>query len=178
MSKKSIYDKNLKVLRSDAYLGTFSFLFSEICQRFLASNKDCNLDQELIALGEKIGAKFLDLIILREKNYKREIKHIEMLKFVQSTVWKHIFGKPADSLEKIKDSDTGFKIVDSNLNFIQFASPHPIFHVGSFAAGIIQGLLKVANFPCEIQVSDGNSEGEIFFFIELSRDVITREAKI
>jgi hypothetical protein len=37
-------------------------------------------------MGENIGVRVLELLNLREKNLKREVKHIEMLKFVQNTV--------------------------------------------------------------------------------------------
>lgn len=44
-------------------------------------------------MGKQVGLKVIDLIILREKNYKREVKLLNILLFVRSTVWKviHIF---------------------------------------------------------------------------------------
>lgn len=177
MNQKSIYERNLRNSRQDLSISSFSYLLSEICQRFLAANKDCNLDLELSKVGEKIGGKYLDLVVFREKLYKREIKHVEMLKFVQGILWKNLFGKAADSLEKIIDSDTSYKLIDKCMSYLQYSSPHPNFHIGSFVAGIIQGVLKVSSFPCEVTVMEGNSECEVFFFIEFTRDVLARESK-
>lgn len=42
-------------------------------------------------MGKQVGIKVIDLIVLREKNYKREIKLLNMLLFIRSTVWKVIF---------------------------------------------------------------------------------------
>jgi len=41
-------------------------------------------------MGKHVGVKMIDLIVLREKNYKREVKLLNMLLFIKSTVWKVI----------------------------------------------------------------------------------------
>ena len=43
----------------------------------------------LTDLGYQVGNKMLDLIFLREKQqYKREVKLINMLTFIKTSVWK------------------------------------------------------------------------------------------
>jgi len=42
----------------------------------------------LSEVGKQVGLKVVDLIILREKNYKREIKLLHILLFIRSVVWK------------------------------------------------------------------------------------------
>lgn len=39
-------------------------------------------------MGKQVGLKTIDLIVLREKNYKREVKLLNILLFIKSTVWK------------------------------------------------------------------------------------------
>ena len=41
----------------------------------------------------------LEVLVVREKNGKREIKLIDVLYFLHSTAWKSLFGKAADFLE-------------------------------------------------------------------------------
>lgn len=41
-------------------------------------------------MGKQVGLKTIDLIVLREKNYKREVKLLNILLFIKSTVWKVI----------------------------------------------------------------------------------------
>lgn len=50
--------------------------------------------------GYTLGVRLLELISYREKNNKRETKLVNMLTFIAYTVWKVLFGKTADSLEK------------------------------------------------------------------------------
>lgn len=55
-------------------------------------------------MGYRIGTRVLEMLIWRNENTsktpKREIRLLPVLLMVQSQVWKAIFGKPADGLEK------------------------------------------------------------------------------
>lgn len=42
----------------------------------------------LSEFGQQVGIRMLDLLIVREKNGKREIKLLQILIFIKSTVWK------------------------------------------------------------------------------------------
>ncbi len=66
------------------------------------AQKKRNVELELIKMGESIGVRMFELIYCREKRLKKETKHIEMLQFISSTVWKSIFGKNADGLTTAK----------------------------------------------------------------------------
>ncbi|KAH9366694.1 hypothetical protein HPB48_021193 [Haemaphysalis longicornis] len=47
-----------------------------------------NLAPRLSELGFHVGQRVLDLLAVREKNYKRETKLLNILLFVKSSVWK------------------------------------------------------------------------------------------
>jgi trafficking protein particle complex subunit 5 len=47
----------------------------------------------------------LELIVWRERNSKRESRIIGVLHFINSTVWKTLFGKAADSLQRSTDNE-------------------------------------------------------------------------
>lgn len=47
----------------------------------------------------------LELIVWREKNSKRETRILGILQFIHTQVWKTLFGKTADSLEKSREHD-------------------------------------------------------------------------
>lgn len=53
--------------------------------------------------GKFIGERLLDVIFLRERGYKRETKLLATLIFIKSTIWKNLFGKEADKLERSND---------------------------------------------------------------------------
>jgi len=85
MNKKtSIYDRPLKP-RPEINLSTFSFLFTEIIQYFLEKDKD-KFEENLHQLGTTIGPRLYEFIIAKDKNYKKENKHLEILKIIHSSV--------------------------------------------------------------------------------------------
>ena len=47
----------------------------------------------------------LELTVWREKGAKRETRVLGMLYFINTTIWKSLFGKQADSLQKGTDND-------------------------------------------------------------------------
>jgi hypothetical protein len=54
-------------------------------------------------LGYRVGLRLFELLCWRDRAVKRETKHLQMLIFIHSVVWKTLFGKQADSLEKSND---------------------------------------------------------------------------
>lgn len=82
-------------------MSAFCFLFSEYIQYSLTrENGICKLENRVSDVGYSIGTKILELITFREKTMKRETTVIGILSFISYTVWKILFGKNADSLEK------------------------------------------------------------------------------
>ena len=59
----------------------------------------------LAEAGHSVGFRFLELVIAREKPGKRDVKVLQVLQTVSSTMWKAMFGKAADALEKSRDND-------------------------------------------------------------------------
>jgi hypothetical protein len=58
------------------------------------------LERRLEASGYGVGLRVLELLAVRARDYKRETKLMPMLQFVSTVVWKALFGKAADSLER------------------------------------------------------------------------------
>ena len=70
------------------------------------------LERRLEATGYSVGLRVLELLAYRSREYKRETKLMNVLQFVSTTVWKALFGKAADSLERSIDHADEFMIVD------------------------------------------------------------------
>lgn len=110
--------------------------------------------------GYAVGVRILELISFREKNFKREQKIEGMLSFISYTIWKVLFGKHADSLEKNNDSndqcnvhinskDSDIIIENQPLNITKFISiPKDYSNMtsSSYVAGIIEGVLDASDF--------------------------------
>lgn len=100
-------------------LSYFAYLFSEMVQ-YHQNRVDSisELERRLEGSGYSIGLKVLELLAYRHAKcnindgYKREIKMMNVLQFISTTVWKSLFGKVADSLERSIDHSDEFMIVD------------------------------------------------------------------
>ncbi|RDD47813.1 Trafficking protein particle complex subunit 5 [Trichoplax sp. H2] len=102
----NILEKPLSKGRGEINLSTFAFLFSELvqyCQNRSSSVVD--LQQKLASLGHHVGTRILDALYLRERGSKRELRLLQALIFVKTTVWKSCFGREADKLELSNDDE-------------------------------------------------------------------------
>jgi len=104
-----IVERNLnKTKGAEVGLGAFAFLFSEMlqyAQRRVHGIQD--LERKLNDFGYRVGTRLLELIVWRDKNSKRETRVLGILYFIHTTVWKTLFGKQADTLEKSTEIENG-----------------------------------------------------------------------
>lgn len=87
-------------------LSAFAFLFSELvqyCQNRVESISD--LEKKLEEAGYGIGQRLIELIGCRDRLTKRETRLVNMLQFVSNVVWRHLFNKGADNLEKSMENE-------------------------------------------------------------------------
>eukprot|EP00918_Siedleckia_nematoides_P098244 GHVU01215058.1.p1 GENE.GHVU01215058.1~~GHVU01215058.1.p1 ORF type:complete len:155 (+),score=23.75 GHVU01215058.1:67-465(+) len=129
-------------------------------------------------MGYQVGTRMLDVLILREKSYKREIKLIHMLVFIKSNVWKNLFGKEADKLEQATDDERTFYIVEKEPLVNKFISvpKDKGVNCASFAAGIIEAVLNGSNFPAK--VSAIWYKGMTYYVIKFEESVIARDKMV
>jgi hypothetical protein len=95
----------------------------------------------------------LELVNYREKNTKRETKILYILQFINSTVWKALFGKSADSLEKSTDSQDEYMISENEpiiTKYISVPKEMSSLNCGSFTAGIVESILDASQFPAKV----------------------------
>ena len=94
-------------------LSAFAYLFSEIVQ-YHQNRVDSisELERRLETTGYAVGLRVLELLACRSRDARREVKLMNVLQFISTTVWKALFSKPADSLERSIDHADEFMIVD------------------------------------------------------------------
>lgn len=91
----------------------FGLVFSELVQYHQSRvTSISDLERRLEQAGFGIGAAVLEAVSAREKVTKRETSVLGILSLVAGPVWKHLFGKAADSLEKSVDGDA-YMLYDS-----------------------------------------------------------------
>ena len=84
---------------------------------------------------------------------KRETRLMSILHFVSSSVWKSLFGKSADSLERSIDHDDEFMIVDYEpitSTFVSVPSDLGQLSADAYLSGIIAGVLDGAGFSARV----------------------------
>ncbi len=92
--------------KGDVSLSAFAFLFSELVQ--YSQNRVesiADLEEKLADCGYSIGIRAIEMVGLREKLVKREIRIVNMLQFICNVVWKSIFNKAADNLERSTENE-------------------------------------------------------------------------
>jgi len=166
--------------------GAFAFLFSEIVQysQTRVSNVS-ELERKLADVGFDVGVRMLELLVHRDKAGKREVRILGILSFLHTNVWKSLFGKTADSLERGTSADDEYMISDHDLLVNRYISvPRDMGHLncGSFAAGIVEGVLKSAGFPARVTAHsvaiEGSSRPKTTILVKFEPEVIARDERL
>eukprot|EP00551_Chaetoceros_affinis_P003688 CAMPEP_0203646416 /NCGR_PEP_ID=MMETSP0088-20131115/13001_1 /ASSEMBLY_ACC=CAM_ASM_001087 /TAXON_ID=426623 /ORGANISM="Chaetoceros affinis, Strain CCMP159" /LENGTH=131 /DNA_ID=CAMNT_0050503629 /DNA_START=294 /DNA_END=689 /DNA_ORIENTATION=- len=74
---------------------------------------------------------------------------MSILQFISTSVWKHLFGKGADSLERSIDNADEYMIFDNNPITSTFLSSHQI-SADAYISGIIAGICEGAGFTARV----------------------------
>uniref|UniRef100_A0A914EII2 Trafficking protein particle complex subunit 5 n=1 Tax=Acrobeloides nanus TaxID=290746 RepID=A0A914EII2_9BILA len=194
----SILDKSLSKGKAEVNLSSFALLFAEMIR--YAQNKVNSVEElqaKLAEYGRFVGVRLLDLIVLREKSYKRDVKLLNMLMFVKVTVWKSLFNKEADKLERSNDdpltvwkslfNKEADKLERSNDDpckyfliekdplvntYISLPKDNTKLNCAAFIAGIVEAFLTESNFPCKVSAHWHKGTA---YMIEFDQEVIARE---
>jgi trafficking protein particle complex subunit 5 len=140
--------------------------------------------------GHPIGLKLLDLLLYREpaRSQLRPLHIIALLQFITTVLWRHLFSKAADSLEKSANPETPdeYMISDNEPLVNQYISvPKEMsqLNCAAFVAGIIEGCCDGAGFPARVTAhSVGKGEegelwpGKTVFLVKFQPEVVEREA--
>ena len=180
----NIVDRPLPKGKSEVSLSAFSFLFSELVQyhRTRASSI-AELEQKLSEAGEGVGSRMLEVLAYRDKSNRREIRLQGILHFINTNVWRCLFGKVADSLEIYNDDE--YVLGDKSLVVNRYISVPKDFgdlNCGAFAAGVVKGVLVDAGFPAEVSAYyaevDGQRLPKTNILMKFAPEVMEREKRL
>ncbi|OWF47284.1 trafficking protein particle complex subunit 5-like [Mizuhopecten yessoensis] len=177
--KSSNLDKPLGRGKPEVNIATFALLFSEIVQ--YSQNRVYSvseLQNKLSDMGQHVGSHLLDLLFVREKGYKREVKLLNMLLFIKNNFWKTLFGKQADTLEHSNDDERTYYIIEAEHlvnKFISVPKDKGKLNCAAFTAGIIEAILNGANFPAKVTA---HWHKGTTFMIEFDESVIIRDKMV
>ncbi|KAI9189165.1 Trafficking protein particle complex subunit 31 [Blastocladiella emersonii ATCC 22665] len=184
---RSILDRNPNRLRNtDMSLSAFGFLFSELVQYSQRSAKGVqDLERMLNLVGYRVGQRFLELLVARDKGgAKREIRLLQVLLYINTNVWKALFGKSADTLEKSSENDDEYMISDNDLlvnRFVSVPKEMSQLNTGAFVAGVMEAILDGSGFPARVTAHTVPIDGfpmRTTILIKFDPKVIEREKRM
>ncbi|KAF4347924.1 hypothetical protein G4B88_007834 [Cannabis sativa] len=202
----NVLDKPLSKGKQEVSLSAFAFLFSELVQ-YNQTQVDniAELERRLEDAGYSVGARVLELLCHRDKVYcvlsivnegalltlqgnRRDTRLLGILSFVHTTVWKVLFGKAADSLEKGTEHEDEYMITKLTncylltYRFISIPKDMGTFNCGAFVAGIVRGVLDSAGFPAVVTAHfvpiEGQQRPRTTILIKFAEEVLRREARL
>ncbi|KAF2260383.1 trafficking protein-like protein particle complex subunit 5 [Lojkania enalia] len=190
-NKKTIYDRNLnRSKNAELSRAAFAYLFIEMISYAQRRVRDVNdLEKRLNNQGYPLGLRLLDLLLSRSSNPLASIRPtriLPLLQFIAQTLWRHLFGRPADALERSESDPGQYMLYDNEPLVNQYISlPREMsqLNCAAYVAGIIEGVCDGAGFATEgvtahsVGDQDGAKmwPGKTVFLIKFKPDVLERE---
>jgi hypothetical protein len=75
----------------------------QYCQNRVESIAD--LEEKLENCGYGVGIRIIELLGIREKLTKRETRVVNILQYISSSLWRSLFNKVADNLERSTENE-------------------------------------------------------------------------
>ncbi|KAI9208674.1 NO signaling/Golgi transport ligand-binding domain-containing protein [Polychytrium aggregatum] len=183
MKKPNILERSLqKSKNAEINLSAFTFMFSEMIQY---SQKRVHgiqdLEKKLSDYGYRVGIRVLELSAWREKSGRRETRVLPILYFITGPIWKMLFGKQADSLEKGTENEDEYMISDNEpilSKFISIPREMSLLNPSAFVGGIVEAILDGSQFPCRVTAHSTPIEGfplHTTILIKFDKSVMQRE---
>lgn len=200
--RKTIYDRHLNRTRTaDLSRAAFAYLFNEMityAQRRVTGIAD--LEKRLNLQGYPVGLKLLDLLAYRSATpvastggaaagALRPTRVLPLLQFISTTLWKHLFGRAADALERSQDNADEYMVTDNEPvvnGYISVPKEMSQLNCAAYVAGIIEGVCDGTGFFARVtahSVAEEEGEGggpvvwpgKTVFLIKFREDVMERE---
>ncbi|KAI8868008.1 TRAPP I complex, partial [Ramicandelaber brevisporus] len=146
-----------------------------------------DLEKALSDHGKQVGSRLFEVLALRERSIKRETKVLNVLYFLQATVWKSLFGRAADSIEKSTSSEDEYMIIDADPLVTRYVNvPREMggaLSCAAFVAGIIEAIMTASLCPCVVTAHTVPIEGKrqpnrTVYLIKLDQEVMNREQQL
>lgn len=149
--------------------------------------------------GYPLGLKLLDLLLYRSPvpfssgtaaaQNLRPTRILPLLQFISTTLWRQLFGRPADALERSSENKDEYMITDNDPlvnTYISVPKEMNQLNCAAYVAGIIEGVCDGCGFFSKVTAhSVGEEEGagaggqmwpgKTVFLVKFNPDVMERE---
>ncbi|KAJ1817928.1 protein particle complex subunit [Coemansia sp. RSA 2598] len=171
--------------RDKVSLNAFAFVFAEIIrysQNRVLGIQD--LEAKLSEIGKRVGVRVFELTMWREKNVHRESRVLQTLVFLNTVVWRALFDKQADSLERSTESDDEYMITDNEpaiLKYISVPKEMASFSPGAFISGIVEAIAECCQCPARVTSHVVPADGmplRTVILLKFDKEVMEREKRL
>ncbi|KAL5486700.1 hypothetical protein EMCRGX_G019216 [Ephydatia muelleri] len=171
----TVYDKVLpNKPKAEVNLSSFAFLFSEMVQYSHGRvSSQTQLHEKLSDFGYHVGFRMIDVLCLREKQPKRETRLVNMLWYIQKSLWRTLFGKEADRLEQATAQESTYEPLVNK--FVSVPKDQSNLTCAAFIAGIIEGYLNGSQFPCKVRAFAIKEQTTHAFEIKFEDSAVSRD---
>jgi trafficking protein particle complex subunit 5 len=144
--------------------------------------------------GYPLGLRLLDLLLTRttpQPSPHRPVRIFGLLQFITTNLWKSLFGRPADALERSASNPSEYMISDNEPlvnGYISVPREMSQLNCAAFVAGIIEGVCDGAGFRTagvsahwaggDGEGTSGQKEmwpGKTVFLLRFAPEVVERE---
>ncbi|KAH8917219.1 TRAPP I complex [Atractiella rhizophila] len=195
-----IYDRPInKTKNSEVALSAWEFWFSEIVQYTQGRVAGiADFEKKLNTLGYRVGLSLVELYPLRDSLHSssssstsylsrsapptRILRLLPLLSYIHTTLYRHLFGRAADSLEKSTDNEDEYMLGDNNPTLTRSINvPREMSQLCcmAFVAGIVEAFMDGMGFPARVtahNVPTDQFPRKCIILIKLDRSVMEREA--
>ncbi|THW14120.1 trafficking protein particle complex subunit 5 [Aureobasidium pullulans] len=186
-NRKTIYDRNLNRARtSELSLASFAHLFNTLIAYHQARAPSVSdLEARLAESAYPIGVKLLDLLLFRmpPRTASRPTRLLDLLQFIHTTLWRSLFGRPADALEASTGNNNDYMIIDNDPlvnTYISIPKEMSQLNCAAFVGGIIEGICDAAGFSTNGVTAHWAENDELWpsktiFLVKFKPEVVERE---
>lgn len=141
------------------------------------------IETRLNEQGYPLGLRLLSLLHYRlpPRQQDRPTRILPLLQFIHSTLWRHLFGRPADTLERSSTNELEYMISDNEPLINQYISvPKEMsqLNCGAFVAGIIEGVCDGGGMTAKVSAHSVGTEmwqGKTVWLVRFDEGVVERE---
>lgn len=137
--------------------------------------------------GYPLGTRLLPLLLSRSSHSSpspRPLTVLPLLTLLSQQLWRHLFSRPADSVERSTDpaKPNEYMISDNEpLCNLHVGVPKEMgnFNAAAFVAGVVEGVCEGAGFECRCSAHNGEGgemwPGKTVFLLAFGEGVVGRE---
>lgn len=134
--------------------------------------------------GYPLGLRLLALSHYRlpPRHAERSTRILPLLQFIHTSLWKQLFGRPADALERSSGNELEYMISDNEPLVNQYISvPKEMsqLNCGAFVAGIIEGVCDGGGMAAKVSAHGVGTDmwvGKTVWLVRFEEEVVEREA--